>query len=128
MTQSEFAKKIAAKLGISLTEAERMLDAFTETIRLELVAGGEVSFFKMMTLKTINRPERAGRNPRTGADIVIPAKKVAVAKFSNTISQEINSLVAPVAPAKKYALKDVPKAAPAPAPKAAAKKPAPKKK
>ncbi len=127
MTQSEFAKKIAAKLGISLTEAERMLDAFTETIRLELVAGGEVSFYKMMTLKTINRPERAGRNPRTGADIVIPAKKVAVAKFSNTISQEINSPVAPVTPAKKYALKDTPKAAPAPTPKAA-KKPAPKKK
>ena len=115
----DFIERLSVKLGVTPEEAARMVDIFTETVRLELLADHEVFVHKLMTIRTVDRAERAGRNPRTGEAITIPARKAIVAEFSPSLKKAINEALAPV-PAKKYTLKATPTTV--------AKKPAPKKK
>ena len=53
--------------------AERVLNAVLDIITDELSAHREVTFMGFGTFKTAERKERAGKNPKTGEDLVIPA-------------------------------------------------------
>ncbi len=78
MTKAELVEKIYAKAGLpTKTMAESALDAVVTSLREALVAGDSVTFTGFGTFKVSERAARKGRNPRTGAEIEIPASKVA---------------------------------------------------
>ncbi len=78
MTKAELVEKIYAKAGLpTKTMAESALDAVVASVREALVAGDSVTFTGFGTFKVSERAARKGRNPRTGAEIEIPASKVA---------------------------------------------------
>ncbi len=81
MTKAQLVEKIYAKAGLpTKTLAESALDAVIASVREALVSGESVTFTGFGTFKVVERAARKGRNPRTGAEITIPASKVA--KFS----------------------------------------------
>jgi DNA-binding protein HU-beta len=59
----------------SKNQAAEMVDAVLETIQNSLAAGHDVTFTGFGGFKPVQRAERKGRNPRTGASIAVPAKK-----------------------------------------------------
>ena len=76
MTKKEFVELYFEKGGFETkTEAERKMKAFLETVETALIQGEEVIFTGWGKWEVVERAERIGRNPKTGEEVVIPAKK-----------------------------------------------------
>ncbi len=76
MTKAEFTGKIAERAGISKSEATKVLDAVTDELTELLFKEQKITFPGFGTFKTNTRVARTGRNPQTGEEIMIPARKV----------------------------------------------------
>jgi DNA-binding protein HU-beta len=80
MNKAELIEAIAKRTGGSKTGVEGTLDAFMETVTFTLGRGDPVALVGFGTFSVSKRAARRGRNPATGAELKIPASKVA--KFS----------------------------------------------
>ena len=76
MTKADLVVKIAEKTGLTKANAERALNAFLESVEATLVTDGKLTLTGFGTFMVDERKARTGRNPRTGAEIKIPASKV----------------------------------------------------
>lgn len=76
MTKKELVRTIAKKADVNLHVAEKCLNAFLEAVKESAKKGEEVRLVGFGTFKVIQRKKRKGRNPQTGKEIIIPAKKV----------------------------------------------------
>lgn len=83
MNQAELVNAIAehhSNTGVSKTAIKFVLDAQADVIKAELYTGGEVTLPGVGKLSVSERAARTARNPRTGEEIAVPAKKAP--KFS----------------------------------------------
>jgi DNA-binding protein HU-beta len=76
MTKAELIDKIASVAGITKSDAAKALDATIDSIRIAMKKGQKVTLVGFGTFSVSKRKARKGRNPRTGAEIKIPATKV----------------------------------------------------
>jgi len=105
MTQSQIVQSLAEKCEITKKVAQSMLETLAETAISEVKKNGMFVLPGIGRLVRVERKARMGRNPSTGEQIKIGAKKVV--KFR--IAKAAKEAIVP-AKAKK------PKAPPAPAP------------
>lgn len=75
MTKADLVSSIAAKANLTKADAEKALNAFVESVTSSLKRGEKVSLVGFGTFEVATRAARKGRNPRTGAEIEIPASK-----------------------------------------------------
>ena len=76
MNKSALIEAVAAKAQVSKAEAAKVLDAALEAA-VEAVKKGEgLQLVGYATLAVVNKPARKAKNPRTGAIVDVPAKKV----------------------------------------------------
>ena len=75
MNTSELAEHLAAKQGLTKTQAKEAIEIVLAVITEAAVAGDEVSLPGFGKFKVASRPAREGRNPATGATIKIAASK-----------------------------------------------------
>ena len=85
MTKTEFVVKFAEKTGMSKKDAAKAVTAFFEVTADALKAGDKVVFTGVFKAEVKERAARTGRNPITGAEVDIPAKKTVKAKFSDRL-------------------------------------------
>ncbi|NWK79651.1 HU family DNA-binding protein [Aquitalea sp. LB_tupeE] len=78
MTKQQLIAILSEKTGSSKVDVLRFMDALEQTIRDELVSGGEVTLASTGKFKVKNTAERNGRNPKTGETVLIPAKRKVV--------------------------------------------------
>jgi|LJSS01.1.fsa_nt_gb nucleoid DNA-binding protein len=76
MNKAGLVAAIAQKAGISKAVAEKALKGVVDAISEALAKGESVSLVGFGTFSVQQRSARKGRNPRTGARITIPARKV----------------------------------------------------
>lgn len=76
MTKAEFIEALAKKTGSSKAAAGKSLEAVFELITASLKKGNKVPFVGFGTFAVSKRAARKGRNPQTGKEIKIAAKKV----------------------------------------------------
>lgn len=76
MNKAELVDAMAEGAGISKADAKRALDAFIDATAGALSKGDRVSLVGFGSFSVSERAERKGRNPRTGDEITIAAKKV----------------------------------------------------
>jgi len=76
MNKAELIKEVANKVDISKKDAGDVIDAVTEAITDTLSKGEKVTLVGFGTFQVIERQARRGRNPQTGKEMQIPAKKV----------------------------------------------------
>ncbi len=111
MTKTEIVAKVAAETKVSKSAAARALDAIIGSIQTALKKGDKVTFVGFGTFSVAQRKARKGRNPRTGKQIMIAAKKAAKFSAGATLKAIINGKALPAkpkakkAPAKKVAKK-----------------------
>lgn len=76
LTKADMAEKLFEELGLNKREAKELVEAFFEEVRNALERGDQVklSGFGNFTLRDKN--ERPGRNPKTGEEIPISARRV----------------------------------------------------
>lgn len=75
MNKSELVKTIAARAGLTQTQAGHALDAFCATVIDELAKGGEVNIVGFGAFSVAERAKRIGRNPKTGEALIIAAHR-----------------------------------------------------
>ena len=76
MTKAELISTMAAGAKISKAAAGKALDAFVEGVKGALKKEERVTLVGFGTFSVSKRKARKGRNPRTGKEIKIPARKV----------------------------------------------------
>ncbi len=90
MNKAELVAAIAEKTELSKKDAEAALKAFTDVITEELNKGEKVTLVGFGTFEVSERGERTGRNPQTGAEMVIPASKAPKFKAGKALKDAIN--------------------------------------
>jgi DNA-binding protein HU-beta len=76
MNKAELIDAIASQSGLTKADAKKALDAFIGATTAALKKGGRVALVGFGSFSVSKREERKGRNPQTGKEITIPAKKV----------------------------------------------------
>jgi DNA-binding protein HU-beta len=90
MNKSELIEAMADGAGISKADAKRALDAFIDATSGTLKKGGRVALVGFGSFSISERSARTGRNPQTGKEIQIAAKKVVKFKAGAELSGAVN--------------------------------------
>ncbi len=80
MTKTDIIGKIAKDCKLSKVSSAKALDSFVEGVKKALKKGEKVTLIGFGTFSVTQRKARKGRNPQTGKEIKIPARKAP--KFS----------------------------------------------
>jgi len=76
MNKYELAMQMVKDASITRGDALKAIDAMMEIVSKEMKKDGKLTLVGFGTFKTINKKQKKGRNPKTGAQILIPRKKV----------------------------------------------------
>lgn len=76
LTKADIAEHLFTQLGMSKREAKDMVEAFFEEIRQSLERGEQVKISGFGNFDLREKNQRPGRNPKTGEDIPISARRV----------------------------------------------------
>ncbi|MCX4309569.1 MAG: HU family DNA-binding protein [Desulfovibrio sp.] len=91
MLKSELAAKVQEKAHLKTKgEAEEAVNAVIAALKDALGQGEAISFMGFGTFKVVDRAGRKARNPRTGEEMSVPAKKAFVFKPSKTFISQLN--------------------------------------
>ena len=90
MNKGELIEAIASATGSTKADAGRALDATIENITKALKKGDTVALIGFGTFKVSKRAARTGRNPQTGAELKIPARKVPSFKAGAGLKDAVN--------------------------------------
>lgn len=85
MTKSEFINLYAEKTGMSKKDAAAAVNAFFEVTADALKAGDKVVFPGVFKAEVGERAARTGRNPQTGEEVQIAAKKTIKVKMADKL-------------------------------------------
>jgi len=76
LTKAELADLLFEKVGLNKREAKNMVESYFEEIRAQLERGESVKLSGFGNFQLREKPQRPGRNPKTGEDIPITARRV----------------------------------------------------
>ncbi|MEE4175904.1 MAG: HU family DNA-binding protein [Bacteroides sp.] len=76
MNKAELIDAIASGAGLTKADAKKSLDAFIGATTKALKKGDRVALVGFGSFSVSKREARKGRNPQSGKEITIPAKKV----------------------------------------------------
>ena len=80
MTKVELVDKMAKDAKVTKAAANKAIDSFVDGVKKALKKGEKVTLIGFGTFSVTQRKARKGRNPQTGKEIKIPARKAP--KFS----------------------------------------------
>lgn len=91
MTKGALIGELVARYpGYTKREVETMVDAVFQTLTDALVAGDRIELRGFGIFQTTTRLAREARNPRTGAPVSVPAKRVPVFKVGKDLRARLN--------------------------------------
>jgi len=90
LTKADIAQKIANDTGFMKGEASEIVEKLIETMKERLIAGEDVmiSGFGKWTVKS--KSARRGRNPQTGEEIILDARRVVTWRYSPVLKKAVN--------------------------------------
>ena len=89
LTKAELADQLSEKVGLNQREAKEMVEAFFEEIRMALERGDDVKLSGFGNLQLRDKPQRPGRNPKTGEEAPVSARRVVTFHASNKLKLSI---------------------------------------
>jgi integration host factor subunit alpha len=95
LTKAELSDILFDSLGLNKREAKDFVDAFFDEIRLALESGNSVKLSGFGNFQLRDKPQRPGRNPKTGQEIPIAARRVVTFHPSQKIKQMVDQVVLP---------------------------------
>ena len=76
LTKADMAESLFEEIGLNKREAKELVEAFFEEVRLALEEGEEVKLSGFGNFVLRDKNQRPGRNPKTGEEIPITARRV----------------------------------------------------
>jgi integration host factor subunit alpha len=90
VTKAELADALFERLGLNKREAKEMVDAFFDEIRQALERGESVKLSGFGNFQLRDKPQRPGRNPKTGEEIAITARRVVTFHASQKLKATVS--------------------------------------
>jgi integration host factor subunit alpha len=89
LTKAELADILFDHLGLNKREAKEMVDDFFDELRLALERGESVKLSGFGNFQLRDKPQRPGRNPKTGEEIAITARRVVTFHASQKLKASV---------------------------------------
>jgi integration host factor subunit alpha len=95
LTKAELAELLFEQVGLNKREAKDMVETFFGEIRNALERGAEVKLSGFGNFQLRDKPQRPGRNPKTGEEIPITARRVVTFHASQKLKGMVEDLHTP---------------------------------
>ncbi len=92
LTKAELADMLFEQVGLNKREAKDMVEGFFEEVRNALERGDGVKLSGFGNFQLRDKPQRPGRNPKTGEEIPITARRVVTFHSSQKLKVAVDSL------------------------------------
>lgn len=90
MNKTELIAKVAEETNMPKAKVQNVMDSIIASIGDSLKRGDKISFVGFGTFEVSERGARKGRNPQTGAEITIKARKVVRFKPGKQLRDDVN--------------------------------------
>ncbi len=91
LTKADIAETLFQELGLNKREAKEIVECFFEEIRMALERGEQVKLSGFGNFDLRDKSQRPGRNPKTGEEIPITARRVATFKAGQKLKARVES-------------------------------------
>ena len=91
LTKDDIAKALAKETGCQLNQSVEMIETLLELIKLTLASGEDVLISGFGKFCVNEKRQRKGRNPATGEDMILAARRVVTFKCSGHLREKINN-------------------------------------
>jgi integration host factor subunit beta len=91
MTKADLIEDVSRSVEMSRKDSEIIVETIFESIVKSLRAGDKIEIRGFGSFRTRQRQPRIGRNPKTGARVDVPAKKIPYFKPSKELKDLVNS-------------------------------------
>ena len=93
LTKADFAENLYDELGLNKREAKDMVELFFEEIKSSLENGKQVKISGFGKFELRDKSSRPGRNPKTGEEIPITARRVVTFRSGQKLKARVESHV-----------------------------------
>ncbi len=93
LTKAELAEMLFDQVGLNKREAKDMVEHFFKEIRESLERGESVKLSGFGNFQLRDKPQRPGRNPKTGEEIPISARRVVTFHASQKLKSQIEEAI-----------------------------------
>ncbi|GFO53979.1 integration host factor subunit alpha [Geomonas sp. Red276] len=91
MTKADIVERIYEKVGFSKKESAELVETVFDLIKSTLEDGDKIKIAGFGNFVVKEKSDRRGRNPQTGEEITIVARKILTFKPSQVLKSAINS-------------------------------------
>ncbi|MCD6707444.1 MAG: integration host factor subunit alpha [Thiobacillus sp.] len=89
LTKADLAELLFEKVGLNKREAKDVVESFFDEIRLSLEKGDIVKLSGFGNFQCREKPQRPGRNPKTGEEMPISARRVVTFHASQKLKSQV---------------------------------------
>ena len=89
MTKADLVEMLFNRMGMNKKDAKDMVDAFFDEIRSALESGRTVKLSGFGNFQLRDKAQRPGRNPKTGEEIAITARRVVTFHASQKLKEAV---------------------------------------
>tara|TARA_Y100001970_G_C13752142_1_gene611512 strand:- start:69 stop:365 length:297 start_codon:yes stop_codon:yes gene_type:complete len=91
ITKADIVAFLHTQLGLNKSESKKLIEDCFEEIKKSLEKNEEVKLSGFGNFELINKKSRPGRNPKTGKEVTITARKVVTFRAGNKLRNKISS-------------------------------------
>jgi len=92
LTKADMTERLFVQLGLNKREAKELVEIFFEEIRLALQRGEQVKLSGFGNFDLRDKNQRPGRNPKTGEEIPITARRVVTFRPGQKLKARVDAL------------------------------------
>ena len=89
LTKADLSEKLHEELGLNKREVKDIVELFFDEIRIALESGNQVKISGFGNFDLRDKNERPGRNPKTGEEIPISARRVVTFRPGQKLKQRV---------------------------------------
>ena len=90
MTKADLIEEVSTLAEVTSKDGEVIVETIFDSIVKSLRAGDKIEIRGFGSFRTRQRKSRVGRNPKTGARVEVPAKKIPFFKPSKELKDLVN--------------------------------------
>ncbi len=91
VTKADFAERLFNEVGLNKREAKEMVELFFEEIKASLEMGEQVKISGFGKFELRDKNSRPGRNPKTGEEIPITARRVVTFRTGQKLKTRVEA-------------------------------------
>jgi integration host factor subunit alpha len=90
LTQNDIVEQLQTELGFPKRKSIEITESLLEIIKAALESGDDVLVTGFGKFCVKEKNQRKGRNPMTGEDVILPARRVVTFKYSGKLRKKVN--------------------------------------